>query len=321
MTVPAVNRPTAVAPRRPVAKPAVARQETPAPKPAVRAQAQAAPTAKMPGKFADLEAYKAFVSSSEAAKLPAARGSVAAAEADAAKARQALDAKKQQVNHDGLKAVLDRASQALETATYPHRPQAAAKKAEAEKVNGQAGDLAKQIASYQQQLAHAEGRQAARNRDFWWGDDSNRTGWDDLFDGLGAIGDASTIGSAKRKINTLIEQKVQLDMKSATLIAESAALHNLQADAGTIAAPKKARDDAQAAFDAAVAQEAPEQKAVEGAQAALAGAKNELARLEGVKKDLTDYSKHFGFFTRVKLTFSSWGWKKDLDAFWKSKGL
>ncbi len=319
MTIPAVNRTTAAAPRRPVAA-ATPKPAAPAAAPAVRAKAQA-PKAARPEKFSDLEAYKAHVLSSEAAKLPAARGSVAAAEADLARANLALAAKQREVNHAGLKAALDKTETALETATFPHRPQAAAKRAEADKVSGQAGDLARQIASYQQQLARAEGRQAARNRDFWWGDNSNRSGWDDLFDGLGAIGDASTISSAKRKVNTLIDQKVQLDMKAATLVAEAAALHMLKADPGAIVSQTKARDEAKAAFDGAVALEAPEQKVVDAAQHSLNGAKGELARLEGVKKDLTDYAKQFGFFARVKLFFTDWAWKKDLDAFWKSKGL
>lgn len=329
MTIPALNRQPAVQPRRAVAKPgAVARPDAVAPKaqapraaaaPAVRAQAQAAPAAK-PKKFADLASYQAFVSTSEATKLPAARAAVASAEGEAAQAHRALAAKKREVNHDGLKAALDRAEQALEKATYPLRPQAAEKRAEAGRVSGEAGELAKQISRAQQQIAQAEANKAARSRDFWT-DDSEYTGWDAVFDGLGAIGDASTIKAAKARINTLIEQKVALEMKATTLIAEATALHNQQADAGTIAAPKKARDDAQAAFDAAVAAEAPEQRAADRADAGVAAAKGELARLEGVKKELTDYSKQFGFFTRVKLTFTNWGWKKELDAFWKQKGL
>lgn len=316
MTVNAVNRSAAVAPRRPAApKPAAAPAA-----PAVRAKAQA-PVAARPEKFSDLEAYKSFVLSSEASKLPAARGTVAAAEADLGRARQALAAKQREVNHDGLKATLDRAEAALEKATYPFRPQAEAKRSEAAQVTAQAGEIAKQIARAQQDIARAEGNKAARSRDFWWGDSKDYSGWDAAFDVIGAIGDASTISGAKKRIESAINKKVELEMKATTLIAEATALHNQKADAAAIAPQTKTRDEAKAAFDAAVALEAPEQKVVDAATSTLNGAKGELSRLEGVKKDLTDYSKQFGFVARVKLFFTDWAWKKDLDKFWTSKGL
>lgn len=318
MTIPAVTRSTAAAaPRRPAIAPASVAPS--APSVAVRAKAQAAPGT--PGKFEDLASYKAYVSASEVTQLPAARAAVAAAQGELAQAQGALVAQQRAVGHAGLKASLDRAEQALEQATYPLRPQAAEKRAEAGRVSEEAGGLARQIAQYQQQIAQAEGRKAARSRDFWLGDQSDRTGWDDLFDGLGAIGDASSINAARKRINSLIEQKVGLEMKATTLIAEAAALHHQKADAGTVAAPKKARDDAKAAFDAAVAAEAPEQRGVDAAQAGLARSQGELSRLTALKADLTDYTKQFGLITRTQLKFSNWGWQKELDAFWKSKGL
>ena len=317
MTIPALNRPTA-APRR---APAPARPAAEAPKPAaVRAQAQAAPKGR-PEKFEDVEGFKAHVVATLGSQLPAARTAVSTAEAAARQAHAALEARKQELGHSGLEATLARTEQTLERATYPFRPQAAEKRAEAERVAQQAGELAKRIAHHQQQIAQAEGREAARSRDFWWGDNSDRTGWDDLFDGLRALGDAGTIRAAKAKIKTLIDEKVALDIKATTLIAEATALHHQQADAGTIAAPKKARDEAKAALDAALAAEAPERTAAAGADARLGTAKGELARLEGVKKQLMDYSSQFGLITRTKLRFSDWGWQKDLDAFFKSKGL
>jgi hypothetical protein len=316
MTISSVNN----RPLQPVRRPVNNVVPAPAAKAKAAAPAPKAPAGK-PEQFSDVESYKAYVSSSEVTKLPAARTAVTEAQAKVDAAVQALTGRKRELNHDGLTAALADAEKKLDAASFPMKPQAAQKKQEAANVAAQVGQIEGQIAKIQQQIGQAQASKAARNRDAWWGDHSNETWVDVVIDGAGAIADGSTISSGNKQVQQLINQKVALQQKALSLTMEATALEHQPGDAGQIAAAKKVRDDAKAALDGAVANEASQQQAVDAANAGLASAKNELSRLEGLKKDLTDYSKQFGFFTRMSLLTHNVHWKRDLDAFWKQKGL
>lgn len=319
MTVNSVNNRPLAPVRRPVN---VANATVPAATAQARAAAPApaAPAGK-PKHFADVESYKAYVASSEATKLPAARTAVADAQAKATAAAQALTSRKGELNHDGLTAALATAEQKLDAASFPMKPQAKQKAAEAANVAQQVGAIEQRISQIQQQIGQAQASKAARNRDAWWGDHSNDTWVDVVVDAGGALANGSTISSGNKSIQQLISEKTTLQQKALSLTMEATALEHQPGDLAEIAAARKVRDDAKGALAAAVTGETSQQQAVDAANATLGTAKGELGRLEGVKKDLTDYGSQFGFFTRISLLVHNMHWKRDLDAYWKQKGL
>jgi len=286
----------------------------------VKAQA-AAPAPAKPKTFSDVQSYESYVSSSEVSKLPAARAVVSDDQAKADAAAKALAARKQELHHDQLASALAAAQQKLDQVSFPLKPQAAQKTQEAANVAAQVGQIDGQIARLQQQIGQAQASKAARNRDAWWGDHSNDTWVDVVIDGAGAIADGSAISSGQKQIQQLITQKTQLQQKALQLTMEATALANQPGDPTQIAAARKVRDDAQAALDAAVAGEAPQQQAVDAANGTLSKDKGEVSRLESLKKDLMDYTKQFGFTTRTSMFFHNMHWKRNLDAFWKQKGF
>jgi hypothetical protein len=316
MTISSVNN----RPLQPVRRPAPAPANTPAPVAKAKAQAPAAPAAK-PQHFSDVESYKDFVAGSDVTKLPAARAAVEQAKARSQAAGEALAARKRELNHAALQAALDDAERKLDAASFPKKPDAAKKKAEAEATAQQVGQIDGQIAQLQQRIGQAQASKAARNRDAWWGDHSNDTWVDVVIDAGGALADGSTISSANKQIQQLIAQKTTLQQKALSLTMEATALENQPGDPAQIAAAKKVRDDAKAALDAAFTAELPQQQACDAAAAALGKAQGELTSLEGLKKQLQDYNQEFGFFTRMSLMFHNFHWKRDLDAYWKQKGL
>lgn len=307
-----VRRP--VAPVKPATAPAPAAPQAPA-------KAQAPQAADRPKKFKDLEGYQAYVLRSAATGLPAARQAVRAAQGQLTAAEAALAAKKREVSHAPLAQALAKAEADLVAAQFPLRPQGAAKKAEAQRLQGEIGAVMRELAEAQRDIAAAEGRKAARSRDFWWGDNSNDTGWDVAADVLGSIGDASAVSSGNRRVKAAIDKKVALEQQILALTLEAARLDQTPGDPAKIEAARATRDGAKAAFDGAETGIAKEAAAADAARRELGTAQGGLDRLEAVKKDLTDYGKQFGFFTRVKLKLSNWGWRKQLDAFWQSKGL
>jgi DNA repair exonuclease SbcCD ATPase subunit len=251
--------------------------------------------------------------------LPAAREAVTKAEAERAAAEKALTNRQAELKQPALADAVTQATQALESASYPHRPRAAELRAEAGRVQAQIATVNKQMVQLQQAIARAEGNKAARNRDFWR--DDHYDGWDAVGDLLGSAGDASTIKQARAKINKLIEERVALEGKVVSLTVEASTLDNQLGDPAAIEAAKAALRTAEGALARVESQLAPEKAALGAAQGALAKAKGKQAELEALKSDLQDYSNHFPFGTRAKLMFSDFGWKKDLDAFFKAQGL
>lgn len=304
----------------PVRRPIAAAASDQAKVPALAAKAQAAATSK-PTKFADLESYKAYVQNSQANGLPAARQALAEAKKSLDTATSILATKKQDVRHQPLQQALAKAEADLTAAQYPLRPQAARKTDEAKAVQAQVGGVMRELAEAQRGIAAAEGRKAARSRDMWFGDNSKDTGWDVAADVLGSLGDAGAVSSGNRKIKALIDRKVALEQQILTLTMEATALQHQPGEPAKIEAARAVRDSAQTAFDGATATLAAESGAVEAATRGVQAAQGGLDKLEGVKKELTDYGQQFGFFTRIKLKVSNWGWRKELDSFWQAKGL
>lgn len=307
-----ITRHTPVRPvvRRPIA-PVVAQSAAPAAKP----KAQASVTSK----FDDVEAFKKFVEGSPVMGLPAARERVGKAEAQQSSATGAFEARRKALGQPALVEAVTAAEKHLETTTYPHRGRAADLRAEAGRTTQKIGEISKQMIELQQQIARAEGNKASRNRDFWR--DDNYDGWDAVGDLLGSAGDSATIRNAKAKIRALIDQKVTLEQQVLTLTVEATALEGKLGDPAAIAQAKARLEEAQKALAKVESQLEPEKKAVAAAKNELEAARGKQKELEALKADLQDYSKHFGFGTRMKLMFSDFGWKKDLDAFFKAKNL
>ncbi|MFN3430215.1 MAG: hypothetical protein ACK46X_09700 [Candidatus Sericytochromatia bacterium] len=304
--------PTTAPARRPVTAVARTAQPAPAAKPQARAAAD-------PVRFTDVEAFKQHVLKSPVMGLPAAREATAKAETARAAAEKVLTNRQGELKQPALAEAVAKATQAVEAASYPHRPRAAELRAEVGQVQTQIAAVNKQMVSLQQAIARAEGNKAARNRDYW--KDDHYDGWDAVGDLLGSVGDAGTIKQAKAKINQLIEERVALEGKVVALTIEASTLDTKLGDPAAIDAAKANLRTAEAALARVEAQLAPEKAALGTAQGALAKAKGQQAELEALKKDLQDYSRHFPFGTRAKLMVSDFGWKKDLDAFFKAQGL
>lgn len=305
-----VTRPTA-RPLAAVARPAA--QAAPAAKP------RAAAAASAPQKFEDLDAFKKFVDASPVMGLPAARERASKADAALAAANKTLESRQHALGQPGLASAVEAAKKGLESATYPYRGRAADLRAEATRTTQQIGEVSKRMIDLQQQIARAEGNKASRNRDYWR--DDNYDGWDAVGDLLGSIGDSSTIKAAKAEIQKLIEKKVTLEQQVLTLTVEATALEGKLGDPAAIEQAKAKLKDAQDALANVEGQLAGEMRAVSAAKSELDSAQGKLKELESLKADLQNYSDHFGFMTRMKLMFSHFGWKKELDSYFKAKGL
>jgi chromosome segregation ATPase len=302
--------------RRPVGRPAIAQaaHQAPAAKPQARAVAASAEQ-----KFSDLASYERFVESSPVMGLPDARSRVAKADARIKAAAQALEARQKALGQPALAAAVASAKKDLEATTYPYRPKAAELRAQAGDVSKQIANVSKAIMVLQQQIAHAEGNKAARNRGFWR--DDNYDGWDAVGDLLGSIGDNSTIKQAQAKINELTNQKVALEQKMLELTVQATALDDKKGDPDAIAKSQAVVNDAESALAKVEAQLENEKREVAQAGAELSEAQAKQKELDTLKAGLKDYGAHFGFFTRAKWFFSNHGWKKALDNYWQAKGL
>lgn len=296
-----------------------------APPPAARRLAVAAPAKSpagpaqaalgTPPKFKDLEAFKQYVESSPVTALPAATERLRLATSRLEGAQRAHEARTAALGLPGAISAVEARKQALEAALFPMRPRAAELHAEADVVRKKAAEIEKRIARLQHDIAKSEGIDTTR--DWAATPDDEYDGWDLI----GDIADHVALKNAKKEVYRLIDEKVALEGQVGRLVAQATAYESQPGEPQAIAGARRELEAAEGLVAGLKAQLAPEARALSAAQAEHGAAAQAHGELAGLRDQLKDYGSRFGTFTRLKLFFSDRGWKKDLDAFFKAKGL